>query len=58
MTPYEGVLSCYLLAIKILKSSFNEVDNMGLDILLELLNVYDKINSAESEREVFIDDVL
>ena len=58
MTPYEGVLSCYLLTIKILKSSFNEVDNMELDTLLDLINVYEKINSAESEREVFIDDVL
>lgn len=58
MTPYEGVLSCYLLAIKILKSSFNEVDNMELDILLELISVYDKINSAESRREVFIEDIL
>lgn len=58
MTPYEGVLSCYLLAIKILKSSFNEVDNMELDTLLDLINVYDKINSAESKREVFIDDIL
>lgn len=58
MTPYEGVLSCYLLAIKILKSSFYEVDEMELDILLDLINVYEKVNSAESEREVFIDDIL
>ncbi|MBQ9487530.1 MAG: hypothetical protein IJU91_07010 [Selenomonadaceae bacterium] len=58
MTPYEGVLSCYFLAIKILKSSFYEVDEMELDILLELINVYDKINSAESKSEVFIDDIL
>lgn len=46
-----------MLAIKILKSSFAEIDGMELDTLLDVLNVYDKIN-GEDEKQVFIDDIL
>ena len=56
MTPYEGVLSCYLLAVKILRSSYVDVDNMLLDELFDFINVYKKINS--DHKEVFIDDIL
>lgn len=57
MNPYESVLSCFLLACKILKSSVSEIEDMPLALLLDLINVYDKINSND-EQAVFIDDVL
>lgn len=57
MTAYEGVLNCYLIAAKILNSSFFEIDAMELETLLELLNVYNKVNDGY-DRQVFIDDIL
>jgi len=57
LTAYEGVLNCYLIAAKILNSSFFEIDAMELETLLELLNVYNKVNGGY-DRQVFIDDIL
>ncbi len=58
MTPYETCLSCYLLAVKILKSSIAEIDDMDLGLLLDLINVYSKVNSAEDRATAYIDDLL
>lgn len=58
MTPYETCLSCYLLAVKILKSSIAEIDDMDLGLLLDLINVYGKVNSTEDTSQIYIDDIF
>lgn len=52
LNAYEGVLSCYLFAMKEFNSSYSEIDEMELETLLDLISVYDKINDAsESDKE-------
>lgn len=59
MTPYESVLSMILAASKILHSSFAEIDAMELSTLLDLLDVWEKVNGGrENRRQVFIDEIL
>lgn len=58
MTPYETCLSCYLLAVKILKNSIAEIDDMDLGLLLDLINVYGKVNSTEDTSQIYIDDIF
>ena len=43
---YESVLSCYLFAMKTFNSSYAEIDDMELETLLDLIFVYDKINTS------------
>ena len=50
LTAYEGVLSCYLFAMREFNSSYAEVDNMDLETLLDLICVYDKINDTETSK--------
>lgn len=50
MSESESVLSCYLFAMKTFNSSFAEIDDMDLGLFLDLLNVYDKVNDAEKEK--------
>ena len=57
MTAYEGVLSFYIFAMKTFKSSFAEVDTMNLDLLLDLINVEEKITDGVKNK-VFIDDLI
>ena len=51
LTIVEGVLSCYLFAMKNFNSSFAEIDNMDLDLLLDFINVYDKINDTDTNKQ-------
>ena len=51
MTVYEGVLSCYLFAMREFNSSFAEIDNLDLETLLDLISVYDKINDTTSNKK-------
>ena len=44
LNAYEGVLSCYLFAMKEFNSSYSEIDEMELETLLNLISVYNKIN--------------
>ena len=46
------------MAVKTFKSSIAEIDNMPLDFLLDLINVYEKINSTDNKRKVYIDEIL
>ena len=57
MKPSERVLFFYLLAVKILKSSIAEIDEMPLALLFDLINVYNKFNSKD-DGKIFIDDIL
>ena len=57
MTAYEGVLNFYIFAMKTFKSSFAEVDEMNLDLLLDLINVEEKITNGVKNK-VFIDDLI
>ncbi len=58
MTAYEGVLSCYVFAMKTFNSSFAEVDGMELETLSDLISVYEKISDAPTKKTAFIDDIL
>ena len=48
LNAYEGVLSCYLFAMKEFNSSYSEIDEMDLETLLDFISVYEKINDAET----------
>jgi hypothetical protein len=48
---YESVLSCCLFATKTLNSSFADVLNMDLELLLDLLNVNAKCNDTDNKKE-------
>lgn len=53
MTAYEGVLSCYLFAMKAFNSSFAEIDAMDLDVLLDLISVQEKLSdSGKSDKKI------
>lgn len=61
MTAYEGVMSCYLFGMKTFNSSFSEIEEMELDLLLDLINVNEKITDdvkSNKNKKVFIDDIL
>lgn len=40
-----------MFAIKTFNSSYAEIDNMELEILLDLISVYDKINDTPNEKK-------
>ena len=49
-----------LAACKILNSSFHEVDGMEIDTLLDLLDVWEKVNGTggKVEKDVYIDEIF
>lgn len=56
---YESVLSCCVFAAKELHSSFAAVRNMDLELLLDMISVYEKIVDVDDkDTKVFIDDIL
>lgn len=62
MTAYEGVLSCYLSAMEAFNSSFAEIDNMDLELLLDLIRVSNKNwenrQRGKKSADVYINEIL
>lgn len=55
----ESVLSCCLFAMKTFNNSFADTMKMDLSLFLELISVYQKVNSVPDEKEIVsIKDIL
>ena len=55
----ESVLSCCLFAMKTFNNSFVDTMKMDLSLFLELISVYQKVNSVPDEKEIVsIKDIL
>ena len=53
-------MSCYISCMKAFRMSFEEIDELELDVLLDLIKVQNKIEESRNpqNRTVYIDEIL